>query len=163
MGNGGITPLFLTSALVGGEWPASRPGRYIPGRQPPLPLFNDMYYLLTSPTVVFYWIMDHNDNRKNIIVTGNRGKYFRNLIHFLRGLWYRHTVTRAGMRDEWGIAWEAVLTVSKAFQHLSGWNMNKELGRDQTTKSLFISFWIKADNSLRHYLRTFVPTEICRS
>jgi hypothetical protein len=29
-GSGGIDPLFLTSA-VGGEWSASRPGRFTPG------------------------------------------------------------------------------------------------------------------------------------
>jgi hypothetical protein len=27
--------IFLTSALVGGEWSASRPGRFIPGERPP--------------------------------------------------------------------------------------------------------------------------------
>jgi hypothetical protein len=26
--------IFLTSALVGGEWPASRPGRFTPGKEP---------------------------------------------------------------------------------------------------------------------------------
>jgi hypothetical protein len=31
MGNGGIAPLFFTSALDGGEWSASRPGRFTPG------------------------------------------------------------------------------------------------------------------------------------
>jgi hypothetical protein len=30
-GSGGIAPPFLTSELVGGEWSASRPGRFIPG------------------------------------------------------------------------------------------------------------------------------------
>jgi hypothetical protein len=33
-GSGGIAPPFLTSALDGGEWSASRPGRYIPGKKP---------------------------------------------------------------------------------------------------------------------------------
>jgi hypothetical protein len=28
MGNGGVTPPFLTSALDGSEWPASRPGHF---------------------------------------------------------------------------------------------------------------------------------------
>jgi hypothetical protein len=28
--------VFLTSALVGGEWPASRPGRFTPGKEPPV-------------------------------------------------------------------------------------------------------------------------------
>jgi hypothetical protein len=27
--------IFLTSALVGGEWPASRPGRFTPGKRDP--------------------------------------------------------------------------------------------------------------------------------
>jgi hypothetical protein len=27
-GNGGMAPLFFTSALYGGEWPASRPGPF---------------------------------------------------------------------------------------------------------------------------------------
>jgi hypothetical protein len=27
--------IFLTSALVGGEWSASRPGRFTPGKEPP--------------------------------------------------------------------------------------------------------------------------------
>jgi hypothetical protein len=31
MGNGCIDPRFLTSALVGGEWSTSRPGRFTPG------------------------------------------------------------------------------------------------------------------------------------
>jgi hypothetical protein len=36
-GSGGIAPPFLTSALDGGEWSASRPGRYTPEeRAPPL-------------------------------------------------------------------------------------------------------------------------------
>jgi hypothetical protein len=30
LGNGGIAPLTLTSALDGGEWSASRPGRFTP-------------------------------------------------------------------------------------------------------------------------------------
>jgi hypothetical protein len=28
-----MAPIFLTSELVGGEWSASRPGRYIPGEK----------------------------------------------------------------------------------------------------------------------------------
>jgi hypothetical protein len=28
--------IFLTSALVGGEWSASRPGSFIPGKDPPV-------------------------------------------------------------------------------------------------------------------------------
>jgi hypothetical protein len=31
MGSGYIAPPFLTAALDGGEWPAPRPGRFIPG------------------------------------------------------------------------------------------------------------------------------------
>jgi hypothetical protein len=31
MGSAGIPPLFLTSALGGGEWSDSRPGRFITG------------------------------------------------------------------------------------------------------------------------------------
>jgi hypothetical protein len=38
MGNRGIAPPFLTSALDGGEWSASLPGRFIPGKEPPLPI-----------------------------------------------------------------------------------------------------------------------------
>jgi hypothetical protein len=34
---GGIAPPFLTSALDGGEWSASRPGRFTPGKQSPPP------------------------------------------------------------------------------------------------------------------------------
>jgi hypothetical protein len=29
--------IFLTSALVGGEWSASRPGRFTPGKEPQYP------------------------------------------------------------------------------------------------------------------------------
>jgi hypothetical protein len=28
----------LTSALAGGEWSASRPGRFTPGKEPPVPI-----------------------------------------------------------------------------------------------------------------------------
>jgi hypothetical protein len=35
MGSGGIAPPFLTSALLEGEWSASRPGRFIPGEIAP--------------------------------------------------------------------------------------------------------------------------------
>jgi hypothetical protein len=31
--------VFLTSALVGGEWSASRPGRFTPGKEPPVPIW----------------------------------------------------------------------------------------------------------------------------
>jgi hypothetical protein len=38
-GSGGIAPPFLTSAVDGGEWSASRPGRFIArGRSPRYPL-----------------------------------------------------------------------------------------------------------------------------
>jgi hypothetical protein len=30
--------VFLTSALVGREWSASRPGRFIPGEEPQVPI-----------------------------------------------------------------------------------------------------------------------------
>jgi hypothetical protein len=30
MGSEGVAPPFLTSAVIGGEWPASRPGRFTP-------------------------------------------------------------------------------------------------------------------------------------
>jgi hypothetical protein len=30
--------VFLTSALVGGEWSTSCPGRYTPGKEPPVPI-----------------------------------------------------------------------------------------------------------------------------
>jgi hypothetical protein len=33
MGSGGIAPLFLTLALDGGEWSASRPDRFTPGER----------------------------------------------------------------------------------------------------------------------------------
>jgi hypothetical protein len=35
MGCGGVAPPFLTSALVGGEWSASRPGRFASGERAP--------------------------------------------------------------------------------------------------------------------------------
>jgi hypothetical protein len=31
--------IFLTSALVGGEWSATRPCRFTPGKEPPVPIF----------------------------------------------------------------------------------------------------------------------------
>jgi hypothetical protein len=34
-GTGGIAPSFLTSALDGGEWSASNPGRFTPGERAP--------------------------------------------------------------------------------------------------------------------------------
>jgi hypothetical protein len=39
--NGGVDVklrIFLTSALVGGEWSASRLGRFTPGKEPPVPI-----------------------------------------------------------------------------------------------------------------------------
>jgi hypothetical protein len=36
--SGGINSPFLTSALDGGEWLASRPGRFTPGKEPPVPI-----------------------------------------------------------------------------------------------------------------------------
>jgi hypothetical protein len=33
LGSGGTAPPFLTSALDGGEWLASRPGRFAPGER----------------------------------------------------------------------------------------------------------------------------------
>jgi hypothetical protein len=30
--------IFLTSALAGGEWSASRPGALPPGKEPPVPI-----------------------------------------------------------------------------------------------------------------------------
>jgi hypothetical protein len=35
MGSGGVAPPFLTSALDGGEWSASRPARFTPGERAP--------------------------------------------------------------------------------------------------------------------------------
>jgi hypothetical protein len=35
LGSGGIASLFLTSALDGGEWSASRPGRFNLGERAP--------------------------------------------------------------------------------------------------------------------------------
>jgi hypothetical protein len=34
-GSGGIAPLFFSSALDGGEWSASYPGRFTPGEKFP--------------------------------------------------------------------------------------------------------------------------------
>jgi hypothetical protein len=34
-GSGGVVPLSLTSALQGGEWSASRPGRFTPRERDP--------------------------------------------------------------------------------------------------------------------------------
>jgi hypothetical protein len=34
-GSGGIAPLFLTSAVVEGEWSALCPGRFTPGERVP--------------------------------------------------------------------------------------------------------------------------------
>jgi hypothetical protein len=34
-GSGCIDPIFLTLALVGGEWSTSRPGRFTPGERAP--------------------------------------------------------------------------------------------------------------------------------
>jgi hypothetical protein len=36
MGTGGIAPSFLTSALDGGEWSASRPSPFTPGKRSPV-------------------------------------------------------------------------------------------------------------------------------
>jgi hypothetical protein len=38
MGNGGIAPPFLTSTLGGGERSVSRPCRFTPGIEPPVPI-----------------------------------------------------------------------------------------------------------------------------
>jgi hypothetical protein len=35
MGSGGAAPTFMTSALDGGEWSASRHGRFTPGKRAP--------------------------------------------------------------------------------------------------------------------------------
>jgi hypothetical protein len=35
MGEWMYNPYFFTSALAGGEWSASRPGRFTPGKEPP--------------------------------------------------------------------------------------------------------------------------------
>jgi hypothetical protein len=37
-GSGGITPSFLTSVLDGGEWSASRLGRFTPGERASIPI-----------------------------------------------------------------------------------------------------------------------------
>jgi hypothetical protein len=37
MGSGGVTPPFLTSVLDGGEWSASRPGRFTSAERSPVP------------------------------------------------------------------------------------------------------------------------------
>jgi hypothetical protein len=34
--------IFLTSALVGGEWSASRPGRFTPGKEPSVPIVKEV-------------------------------------------------------------------------------------------------------------------------
>jgi hypothetical protein len=38
LGSGGAVPPFLTSALDGGEWSASCPGHFTPGKEPQYPL-----------------------------------------------------------------------------------------------------------------------------
>jgi len=35
IGGGSISNSFLTSALDGGKWPVSRPGRFTPEEEPP--------------------------------------------------------------------------------------------------------------------------------
>jgi hypothetical protein len=37
-GSGGKGQPFLTSSLDGGEWSVSRPGRFTPGKDPPVPI-----------------------------------------------------------------------------------------------------------------------------
>jgi hypothetical protein len=37
-GNGRIAPPFFTSTLDEGEWSASRPGSFTPGKSPPVPI-----------------------------------------------------------------------------------------------------------------------------
>jgi hypothetical protein len=36
--------IFLVSALVGGEWPASRPSRFTPGEKPPVPIAQEVVW-----------------------------------------------------------------------------------------------------------------------
>jgi hypothetical protein len=38
LGSGGIAPPFLTSALDGGEWSASRADRFTPGKERSVPI-----------------------------------------------------------------------------------------------------------------------------
>jgi hypothetical protein len=40
-GNGALLSPFLTSILDGGEWSDSRPGRFTPGKQPPVPIVQE--------------------------------------------------------------------------------------------------------------------------
>jgi hypothetical protein len=48
-GSGGISPPFLTSALDGGEWSASRPCRFTPGETTQYPLGGPRNTVLPSP------------------------------------------------------------------------------------------------------------------
>jgi hypothetical protein len=41
--------VFLTSALVGGEWSTSRPGRFIPGERAPRTVLDDVKKRKISP------------------------------------------------------------------------------------------------------------------
>jgi hypothetical protein len=37
--------IFFTSALVGGEWSASRPGTFTPGKEPPGPIGKEVGWI----------------------------------------------------------------------------------------------------------------------
>jgi hypothetical protein len=52
---------FLTSALEGGEWSASRPGRALPpGKEPPVPIVQEAGW---APEPV--WTTDNSNKGKN--------------------------------------------------------------------------------------------------
>jgi hypothetical protein len=47
-GSGDIAPLFLTSALDGGKWSASRPGRFTPGKRSPVRIVEETVWYWTT-------------------------------------------------------------------------------------------------------------------
>jgi hypothetical protein len=57
MGSGGLAPLFLTSALDGCEWSASRPGRFTTGKELAVP---NRYKARWAPKLV--WTLWRRDN-----------------------------------------------------------------------------------------------------
>ena len=50
---------FLTLVLHGGEWLASRPGRFTPGKSP----WNPLYWRLESPWSPLYWRLESPRDR----------------------------------------------------------------------------------------------------
>jgi hypothetical protein len=50
--------IFLTSSLVGGEWSASRPGRFTPGKDTPVPIGLEVGW--TSEPVWTMWTRENS-------------------------------------------------------------------------------------------------------